>query len=310
MGSKNTPIAIAVIVILVVLTGVGMWASAEPDMMDVQALAQEKVGDETLASGVVTANTLVEVTRKLLDKNGGYLSNDIAPPFVMLDNMPSWEFGVLVQVRDLARALRRDISRAQSTSSEDPNLAKAEPLLHFDNKSFMFPSTEGEYEHGIKELSFYVKRLQAGEAHFSSRADNLRTWLQDVETRLGSVSKRLSASVANNIAIDPVSGEVQQTPWMQIDNVFYEARGTCWALAHFLHAIEYDFNQVLKDKEVHEAMQEIVRELEATQQPVYSPLILNGDGLGVLANHSLVLANYISRANTGIKELIDRLAKG
>lgn len=40
----------------------------------------------------------------LLNKRGGYLSNDIMPPWVFLDNVPNWEFGVLAQVRDLTRA--------------------------------------------------------------------------------------------------------------------------------------------------------------------------------------------------------------
>ena len=52
-----------------------------------------------------------------------------------MDNMPRWEFGALVQARDMARGLRKDFSRSQSQSTEDPDLAKAEPMLHFDNES-------------------------------------------------------------------------------------------------------------------------------------------------------------------------------
>ena len=32
-------------------------------------------------------------------------------------------------------------------------------------------------------------------------------------------------------------------------------------------------------------------------------MILNGSGFGVIANHSLVMANYISRANAAIIDL-------
>ena len=66
------------------------------------------------------------------------------PPSVFLDNMPNWELGVLIQVRDMARALRRDFSRSQSQSKEDRDLSVAEPQFNFDAKSWMLPASEKE----------------------------------------------------------------------------------------------------------------------------------------------------------------------
>ncbi|MDP1346286.1 DUF2333 family protein, partial [Klebsiella pneumoniae] len=81
---------------------------------------------------------------------------------------------------------------------EDADLAKAEPRFNFDNKSWVLPSSESEYQEGINSLSRYEARLsdpnQKG-ALFYARADNLNNWLGDVATRLGSLSQRLSASV-------------------------------------------------------------------------------------------------------------------
>jgi hypothetical protein len=39
-------------------------------------------------------------------------------------------------------------------------------------------------------------------------------------------------------------------------------------------------------------------------------MILNGNGFGYVANHSLVMANYISRANAALIELSELLAQG
>jgi hypothetical protein len=47
-----------------------------------------------------------------------------------------------------------------------------------------------------------------------------------------------------------------------------------------------------------------------TQQPIQSPIIVNGGGFGLLANHSLVMASYISRANAAIIDLRELLSKG
>ena len=243
-----------------------------------------------------------------------------------MDNMPNWEFGVLVQVRDLSRALRKDLARSQSTSAEDPNLAQAEPQFNFDSDSFMFPSTEGEYRKGIRFLKAYRDTLvDSGnsQAQFYARADNLRNWLADVETRLGSLSQRLSASVGKEqLNIDLAGDSAAQrstsapdemhvkTPWLEIDDVFYEARGSAYALIHLLKAIEVDFHDVLQKKNALVSMAQIIRELELTQQSVGSPMILNGSGFGMLANHSLVMANYISRANAAIIDLRELLAQG
>ena len=101
-----------------------------------------------------------------------------------------------------------------------------------------------------------------------------------------------------------------QTPWLEIDDRFYEARGAAWALVHMLKAAEVDFRAVLEDKNALVSLRQIVRELEATQETVWSPMILNGSGFGMLANHSLVMASYISRANAAVIDLRNLLEQG
>ena len=101
-----------------------------------------------------------------------------------------------------------------------------------------------------------------------------------------------------------------KTPWLEIDDVFYEARGTCWALIHLLRAIEVDFGQVLQKKNAVRSLQQIIRELESTQRRVWSPLVMNGSDFGFFANYSLVMSSYISRANAGLIDLRVLLSQG
>ena len=101
-----------------------------------------------------------------------------------------------------------------------------------------------------------------------------------------------------------------KTPWSEVDDVFYESRGAAWALIHFLKGAEIDFASVLEKKNARVSLQQIIRELEATQATVWSPIILNGSGFGLWANHSLVMANYISRANAALIDLRELLAQG
>lgn len=308
--------------------GLGWYWSQEPALPSVQALSAQAAASagEQVVVGYATTSALIHLAGELLDKPGGYLSNDVLPPGVLLDDMPNWEFGVLVQIRDMTRDLRKDLARSQSTSAEDPDLIKAEPQFHFDSQSHWFPSSESEYRQGIKYLERYRKRLSDNgnaQAQFFARADNLRNWLADVETRLGSLSQRLSASVGKDqLNVDLAGDDAArratdapqhmrvQTPWLEIDDVFYEARGSAYALIVLMKAIEIDFHDVLVKKNALISVQQIVRELEQSQQEVCSPMILNGSGFGMLANHSLVMANYISRANAAIIDLRELLSRG
>lgn len=317
------------VLVAVLLTFIlGLYWSDEPEEFSVQERAKlnaEHDGQAVVVGSVVTS-TLLEVTKTLLDKPGGFLSNDINPLGLLLDDMPSWEFGVIMQVRDLSRAMRDTLSRSQSQSTEDSDLALAESRFNISHTSWAMPSAESEYHEGINYLQAYLKRLaddDRSDAQFYARADNLRYWLGTVEARLGSLSQRLSASVGKRRVNTDLAGDsaAQQstfspseiavkTPWLEIDNVFYEARGTAWALMHFLKAVEVDFNDVLAKKNALVSLRQIIRELEATQETVYSPMILNGGGFGFLANHSLVMASYISRANAAIIDLRELLSRG
>lgn len=313
---KNTARMILLMALLlffgIVMSAIGIYVSTEPDLF---AVPKDKK-----VTGYATTETIVKMTDILLHKPGGFMSNDVFPPFVFLDNMPAWEKGVVVQIRDMVRALRKDIARSQSQSTEDVDLIKAEPYYNLEMTRYLFPSSEEEYGRGRKAIKHYQRRLlgevSGSEAVYYARADNLGNWLQDVETRLGSISQRLSASVEashrNMIGDDATSsvGDKIQTPWYQVDDVFYEARGTTWALIHLLRAVRVDFAPILQKKDAMASLDQIIRELEASQEAVMSPVILNGGGFGLFANHSLVMANYISRANAAIIDLRALLERG
>ena len=310
------------------LTALGWWWSREPVPFSVEtaARAHAEAQRRPLVTGYLTTHTLLALSQTLLDKPGGYLSNDLLPPGAVVDNLPNWEFGVLVQIRDMARIMRNDLSRAQSQSAEDPALAEAEGKFFFDNSSWLCPQTEDEYRDGARLLEDYLARLsdpQQPNAQFYARADNLRAWLATVDTRLGSLSQRLSNAVGRRqldtaLAGDPSARHAtarpresaEKTPWLEIDDVFYEARGQSWALLHLLRAVERDFHDVLVNKNALVSLQQIIRDLEPTQDPIWSPMIVNGTGFGFLANHSLVMASHIARANAAIGDLRDLLAQG
>ena len=325
-GSMPGLVAVCASLAIAACFGLGWYWSRTPDLFDVvDATAALSVSGKA-KTGVATTVTAIKLGETLLEKPGGFLRNDIMPPGVLLDNIPNWEYGVLIQLRDITRAMREVMSRSQSQSREDEDLALAEPRFNFQANSWMLPSSESQYREGLVYLHKYLTRLQdpaTEDAQFYARADNLRHWLAAVDIRLGSLSQRLSASVGQrrvntDLAGDqaatqstPVAAEIDvKTPWSEIDDVFYEARGSAWALLHLLRAIEIDFADVLEKKNATVSVRQIIRELEATQETVWSPIILNGSGFGLWANHSLVMASFLTRANAAIVDLRDLLAQG
>ena len=309
------------------LYGVGVYWSFEPDPINIHAEVTQAAKAENVAPvvGYTTTTALIKVSEALLYKPGGYLSNDIMPPSLFLDNMPAWEFGVLEMVRDMALVMRKDFSRSQSQSLENKSLQEAQPRFNIDSKNWAVPSAESEYGEAIKHLYDYRKALVANngnnKAQFYARADNLRAYIEEVQKRLGSYSQRLSLSVGREQVNTDLAGDKpaeqstigqshiqMQTSWWKIDDVFYEARGATWALLQLLKAVEIDFNSVLENKNAKISLQQIIRELEASQEALWSPMVLNGSGF--VANHSLVMANYISRANAALIDLNELLTKG
>lgn len=324
-------ISYSTICIFLLFYFLGVYWSFVPDDIDIrQEVTIAATADNVKpVIGYTTTTSLIKVAETILNKPGGYLSNDVLPPSVFLDNMPAWEFGVLEMVRDMALVMRKDLSRSQSQSLENIHIKTAQPKFNIDHRSWAMPSAESEYYKAIDSLYSYrnalvgINKEKNEHAQFYARADNLTSYFEEVQKRLGSYSQRLSASVGRDQVNTDLAGDnvAQQssyqethmqvrTSWWKMDDVFYESRGAAWALLHFLKAIEIDFNSVLENKNAKISLQQIIRELEASQQMLWSPFILNGSGFGLLANHSLVMANYISRANAALIDLNELLKNG
>jgi hypothetical protein len=324
---------LTIILVLGALYGVGLWWSLQPDKFDVEENARRILDKQTSpVPGATIVASAIRVGETLLEKPGGYLRNDVTPPGILMDNMPAWEYGLLTELRDSVRAMRNDFSRSQTQSVENLDLKDADSKFSFDDTSWILPSSEDEYRQGLASLRRFLDELVAGnpQARFYARGDNLRAYLMVVEKRLGSFGQRLSASVGDEELMaalgglgaaampevaegDPEfqgSGPSERTHWSEIDDIFFEARGYAWALLHMMKAISVDFEELLRQKNAQVSMQQIIRDLEYATMFKWSPMVLNGHGFGALANHSLVLASYMSRANAAVLDLRVLLERG
>jgi hypothetical protein len=151
----------------------------------------------------VTTAALITSAQTLLDKRGGYLSNDRFPPGVFMDNVPNWEFGVLTATRDLARAAQRFLALADAVDRGQGS-AGSRSAVQFAQRPLAAAEFESQYGKAIGHVRGYFERLGDNDdsnAQFYARADNLADYLQVVSARLGSLSQKLSAA-AGQVRLD------------------------------------------------------------------------------------------------------------
>jgi hypothetical protein len=294
---------------LLVCVVLGIWWSQPPAPFDVEQATLERRGEAAYAPaarGTVSVATLATTVETLLEKPGGYLRNDIAPPGVWLDNMPNWELGVLQQSRDLARAL------PQMATGDTGHLEEALEALLGDDRDWFYPSTEHRLEQAVEALDRQLGELGAEDAGFAP-GEGLSAWLAATAARLDELSRRLAASVGSHEALTELAVDTEslppRTPWYRVDDIFFEARGTGWALAQLLEGVQRDQADVLEAAGAGGEWERLLAELAMTQRRLWSPVVLNGSGFGVFANHSLVMALHMTRARDLAAALSERLAE-
>lgn len=256
--------------------------------------------------GAVIIATQMTLLDTLLDKPGGYVRNDMLPPGLWLDNMPAWELGVLTQARSQAHSL------VEQGDMEGGALVEAQKRLDGDSQDWLYPTTEHRLNKATDAYAVVLNDINEQRQALPAEGDVPADWLSRVAKRLEELTYRLSASVADPEALRELEVDVDQlpgrTPWYRVDNIFFEARGQTWALEHLLAAMAADYGDVLAAAEAQALVERLMAELKQAQRPLWSPMVLNGTGFGIFANHSLMMAAYTQRAARLAEALSERLA--
>ncbi len=232
---------------------------------------------------------------ELNERFWGWRPNDIID---FTDNVNNFQLGVLEVTRRTTVILTERISRTGSTAAFDPNLQNAMNWFMIKADSYWFPTPEGKYKDGLKELRIYTENLKKGSERFYSRTDNLIPLLLAYEDLLGSCDDNLVKH--NEDDGEPVSH-------FKADDYFYYAKGVSASLYTILQAILVDFHEVIVSRRgeevLHHAVESCRQALEV--EPLY---ITNSSLDGQLANHRANLAAPISHARFYVGVLIKALS--
>jgi hypothetical protein len=243
----------------------------------------------------------------------------------------------VIQLRVLVQGLRFDLGRAGVNAVDHKELREAEGRFNFKHDNIVLPSTDRQYKQGRDLLADYLDKLNSAASpgqFFAPRNDQLINWLEKQKNMLGSYTTMLQDNigtmtldtgvltsapiptdevVAGNATEGVVAnkdGDDNLNSFLERDDTFYQVRGGVYALYHTMQAVRTDCKDVINASNAMGIMNRVLNELEQANNPMKSPMVLNGSEYGIIQNHSLVLAAHLAKAHLAIQELQRQLAGG
>lgn len=247
--------------------------------------------------GVTFMNHLVApLEYELTQRFWGWRPNDILN---FTDNVNEIQIGILEATRRGTVYLTERISRRGSAEALNPHLENAMNWLMVNPESYWFPSSENKYKDALSELKAYRRQLEAGQAGFYTRADNLIPLLKALEELLGSCDDNLVKLTEEDG--DPVST-------FHADNYFFYAKGVAMALDSILHGVEHDFRRTLDVRGGLDILHHAIHSCHIAAGLDPWLLVTEGSLSGIFANHRANMAAHVSHARFYLSLLVETLS--
>jgi hypothetical protein len=230
-------------------------------------------------------------------------------PGSMLDNMPAYQQGIITAISRFALELADQIARTRGSSQVDPDLDTASGLLRYPGDVWIFDfrtswaptaSSEQQYRRAMDALRSYNERLSQGQAVFEPRADNLLGTLDRIAADIGSSSAAIDRKLEDRSAFWP--------DWTA-DDLFYASKGRLYAYYLLVRALEADFANVIRERELVGTWTQTSESFRAaaTLQPW---VIVNGaPDSQLMPSHLASQGFFLLRARTQLREISNILLK-
>ena len=228
-------------------------------------------------------------------------------PSYFLDNMPSFQLGIISAISNITSALSQKLSPS-IVSPESPRLLdQAAKLLRYpgtvwmfspDNKLLPAPSSPTQYRKARRDLIAYNDLLLNKKIVFYRSGADLSYFLTQINRSLGASETALSVHIREH-----------HTDWFDFraDNIFYYNQGKAYGFYLLLKAIGHDYQQIIVDSGQYENWTKLLNALKAAAE--LSPSIVRNAELNSIfsANHLNYLGFYIIKAQNLIGQIIPAL---
>lgn len=314
-----------------------MWSGFSPDYVNSYNLAQRKQDAGSASSGQATTpaagevaepepktcvrSAIVDVTADLIDYNvnqNAWISSmllyklglfgldwDRTPWF---DNKASFQRGINQAVRRTAVELVDSLGRVRGTSGINADLQRARGNIQFDEETWYFGSdsllpktpTPTYYRTAMADLRKFNAALEACEAIFDGRSDNLIEFLDRIANDIGSTS-----------AIIRERSEFHNGGWFdtRADDRYWFAYGQLYGYYGILSAAGADFDAVIKLRGIEPIWTESIKQLRSALN-IQPAIISNGREDGwIMPTHLATMGFYVLRVRSNLVEMRDVLAR-
>jgi hypothetical protein len=258
------------------------------------------------------ASRAVAVAADLVDREVNqhrWVANDpwFQPGWV-LDNMPSFQTGVIYAVSRFAVELTDQLARVRGASQVDPDADAAAGRLKYPGDIWFLewsstpvqPSSESQYRRAIEDLRRFNTRLANGQASFERRADNLIATLDRIAADTGSSSGALYEKIDST-----------RNRWFDFsaDDLFYNNKGRLYGYFIVLRALGQDFEQVIRDRNAQRNWDDLLATFESAA--MLQPWVVINGGLDSIArpNHLAAQGFLLLRARFQLYEVMNILTK-
>ena len=262
---------------------------------NVSAMLKSTTPDSSPAQkGAVLSASIRNRLEQEMNSTFGWSVNDLLiSPTRWLDNRANRQRGTIFATRMLITYFSTNLAKYGKVDAENNDLKEArETHFAFTADSWWFPSSEDQYEKGIKLLKKYEADLVRGDANaiFNLRTDDMHNMLEFI--------------IGNQFLDQPLGLLVQsndEVPYTQLDDQIYYTQGVILVLRDTLRAFIHLYPEV-KEKGGKENIQIAFREMD--QICTFDPLIvLRGSHDSIMADHRGKMARYLISVRERINDL-------
>lgn len=215
-------------------------------------------------------------------------------PSSVLDNMPSYQLGMINAVYKTTQTLSRENPEAEELARAAEYLGATGTKWYVSNWK---PSVSAnrQYQKARIALMTYEKQLDANEAVFNTDKQALDAVLSTLSGLLNESAQKIDRQV-RKYEKRPVD--------LRADNVFYRAKGNAYVVYLMLRDLKEDFKDEMKNKELARYWTSAIDSLERMLN-IRPFFIVNGEPeTQFLPNHLLNLGFYIADADAQIRRML------
>lgn len=216
-------------------------------------------------------------------------------PSYFLDNMPSFQSGIIRGVAVINKQMSRQIICPNDTKEKTYLLAANDMLDYppniwvFDNSLKISPSSSNQYRKARKRIRDFNRNLETTPCIWDKNAANLNIIIKAVRNDLNTSTSELEQQMHEH------DSDVFD---LKADDVFYYNQGKAYAYMLSLKSLSHDYKNFLVEKNLYADWTKTIKALENATE-LQPRMVRNAKADSTFAaNHLIGLAYYIQKAQS------------